>query len=161
MDRLHWRVMSTPSKRRPVATNRQAKFEYELSDTWEAGLILSGSEVMSVRRGSVNLDDAWVGFDARGRPILEGAHISPYLEANRYNHMAIRPRQLLLHKMEILKLRQRVREKGFTLVPLQMYFEGRWCKVEFALGRGKRQHDKRASIKEAQDKREVARALKR
>ncbi len=153
-------AMKKDNDRRVISTNRRARFEYELSDTWEAGLILLGSEVKSLRRAGANLDDAWVGLDSRGRLELLGAHIAPYLEANRFNHEPTRTRPLLLHKLEILRLRQKVRERGYTLVPLQLYFEGRWCKLEFALGRGKRLHDKRQSTREAEDRREIQRALR-
>lgn len=153
-------VMKRENERRLVSSNRRARFEYELSDSWEAGLILLGSEVKSIRRNGANLDDAWVSIDGSGRAWLEGAHIAPYVEANRNNHEPTRRRQLLLHRMELLRLRQRVRERGFTLVPLELHFEKRWCKLEFALGRGKKLHDKRESVREADDRREIQRALR-
>lgn len=144
-----------------VATNRKARFEYELLESFEAGLVLSGSEVKSLRDGKANLDEAYIEFDARGQASLRNAHISPYAPANRYNHEPTRPRDLLLHKSEVLKLRQKVKEKGLTLVPTQLYFRQGWCKVEFALARGKKLHDKRASIKDADARREAARAMHR
>lgn len=158
--RIDAEVMKRENERRLVSSNRRARFEYELSDSWEAGLILLGSEVKSIRRNGANLDDAWVSIDGNGRAWLEGAHIAPYVEANRNNHEPTRRRQLLLHRMELLRLRQRVRERGFTLVPLELHFEKRWCKLEFALGRGKKLHDKRESVREADDRREIQRALR-
>lgn len=152
--------MKAESETRNVSTNRRARFEYELTETWEAGLILMGSEVKSLRRAGANLDDAWVTVDASGRAWLEGAHIAPYSEANRYNHEPTRRRELLLNKLELLKLRQKVRERGLTLVPTRLYFDKRWCKLEFALGRGKKLHDKRQSVREADDRREIQRALR-
>ena len=152
--------MALNQTRQPISLNRRARYEYELSDTWEAGMILSGPEVMSLRRHGANLDDAWVGFSGDGRLLLQGARIAPFAEANRYNHEPTRPRELLLHKLELLRLRQRVRDRGLTLVPLSLFFSGRWCKLEFALGRGKRLHDKREATREAEAKRDIQRALR-
>ena len=145
---------------RNVCQNRRARFEYELFETFEAGLILLGPEVKSLRQGKGTLEDAWVGFDDRARPVLMGAHIAPYAQANRENHEPLRPRPMLMHREEIRRLRQRVKEKGLTLVPLQMYFEGPWVKLEFAVGRGKKLHDKRHSIREREDTREAQRAIR-
>jgi SsrA-binding protein len=147
--------------RKTVSTNRKARFEYELFETYEAGLVLEGPEVMSLRRGTANLEDAWIGFSGSGKPLLMNTHIPPYPQANRYNADPTRPRPLLLHDWQLLRLKQRVREKGLTLVPTQLYFEGRWCKLEFAVARGKKLHDKRASSREAEDRREIQRALRR
>lgn len=151
---------SKTDERRNVCLNRRARFEYEILDVYEAGLLLQGSEVKSLRAGKANLDDAWVGFEPSGHMALFGAHIAPFPQANRYNHEPTRPRPLLLNAEEIVKLRQAIKEKGLTLVPLQLYFKGGWCKLEFAMGRGKKLHDKRASIREAEQKREVARAIR-
>lgn len=150
----------TPRERRNVCQNRRARFEFELFETFEAGLILWGSEVKSLRAGKGTLEDAWVGFDDAGRPVLMGAHIAPYPQANRENHEPTRPRPMLMHTEEIRRLRQRVKEKGLTLVPLQMYFQGPWVKVEFAVGRGKKLHDKRHTIREREDTREAQRAIR-
>ena len=152
--------MTINRSRQVISQNRRARFEYELSDTWEAGLILSGSEVMSLRRHGANLDDAWVGFVGDGRLLVNNAHIAPFTEANRYNHEPTRPRELLLHKLELLRLRQRVRDRGITLVPICLFFQGRWCKLEFSIGRGKRLHDKREATREAEAKRDIQRALR-
>lgn len=153
--------MQKPDARRVVSSNRRCRFEYELFELYEAGLILEGPEVMSLRKGSANLDDAWVGFNSRGRLVLMNAHISPYSQANRYNADPMRMRELLLKDNELIRIRQRVREKGLTLVPTQLYFSGRWCKLEFAVARGKKLHDKRASAREAEDRKEIQRALRR
>ncbi len=149
-----------PRPRRNVCLNRRARFEFELFETYEAGLMLLGSEVKSLRGGKGNLEDAYIGFNAAGRPSLMNAHIAPYPQANLQNHEPLRPRPLLLHWEEVKRLRQRVREKGLTLVPVQMYFQGPWVKIEFSVGRGKKLHDKRASIREKEDHRETQRALR-
>lgn len=147
-------------KRRNVCTNRRAKFEFELFESYEAGLILVGSEVKSLRAGKGNLEDAYVGFDSGGHPLLMNAHIAPYPQANLQNHEPTRARPMLMHREEVRRLRQRVREKGLTLVPTQMYFIGPWIKIEFSVGRGKKLHDKRASIREKEGDREAARAIR-
>jgi SsrA-binding protein len=148
-------------ERRNVCQNRRARFEYELTDFVEAGVMLLGSEVKSLRAGKANLEDAYVGFDSQARPFLYNAHIAPYEQANRLNHDPLRPRPLLLNEAEIQKLRQRVREKGLTIVPIQMYFHGPWVKLEIAVGRGKKLHDKRQTLREREDRREAQRAVRR
>jgi SsrA-binding protein len=150
----------TPRDRRNVCLNRRARFEFELFEIYEAGLMLLGSEVKSLRGGKGNMEDAWVGFDDRGRPMLMGAHIAPYPQANIQNHEPTRPRPMLMHWEEIRRLKARVKEKGLTLVPMQMYFQGPWVKVEFAVGRGKKLHDKRQTIREREDTREAQRAIR-
>jgi SsrA-binding protein len=145
---------------RNVCLNRRARFTYELEESYEAGLILLGSEVKSLRQGKGNLEDAYVGFDGHGRPVLMNAHIAPYPQANRLNHEPTRPRPMLMHLEELRRLRQRVKEKGIALVPMQMYFIGPWIKIEFAVGRGKKLHDKRATIREREDTREAQRAIR-
>lgn len=149
-----------PRARRNVCTNRKARHEFELFEVVEAGLLLLGSEVKSLRSGKGTLDEAYVAFNDAGRPVLLGAHIAPYPQANRQNHEPTRPRPLLLSRHEIRRMRQRVREKGLTLVPLQMYFLGPWCKLEFAVGKGKKLHDKRDSLREKEDRRESQRAVR-
>ena len=142
-----------------VCENRRARHEYEVQDTLEAGLALTGSEVKALRGGHGNLAEAYVRFD-NGEAWLVDAHISPYAQAGRNNHEAKRPRKLLLAKNEILKWAPRVSQKGLTAIPLRLYFKGPWAKVEVALARGKKLHDKRQSLKEADDRREMDRALK-
>jgi SsrA-binding protein len=153
-------VPSPPPERRNVAQNRKARHEFEILETFEAGLLLVGSEVKSLRQGKSSIDEAYVGFDPTGRAVLFDAHIPPYVEANRNNHEPTRPRPLLLHALEVKRLRQTVKEKGLTLVPLQLYFKGPYCKLEFALGRGRKLHDKRQAMREADDRRETQRALR-
>lgn len=145
------------SGQKVVATNRQARFNYEILDTFEAGMVLRGSEVKSLRAGHVQLKDSYA--DIRdGEVWLVSAHISPYSFAENGGHEPERPRKLLLHRREIDRLYGRIREEGLTLVPIRVYFtEGR-AKVELGLGRGKKRHDKRRDIIDRQQKREMARA---
>ncbi|NQU29418.1 MAG: SsrA-binding protein SmpB [Anaerolineae bacterium] len=139
-----------------VATNRKAKFEYFLLDEFEAGLSLKGSEIKSIRAGQISIKEAYIRVDGSEAWLME-AHVSPYIEANRYNHEPRRPRQLLLHKREIRKLRDSVRKKGLTIIPTKVYLKGGRAKVEIALARGKKLHDKRQTIAN----REIERDLKR
>jgi SsrA-binding protein len=142
-----------------IATNRKARHEYDLENDLEAGLVLLGSEIKSVRDHRVNLAEGWVQ-EQSGELWLHGVHIAPYEQANRFNHDPLRPRKLLLHKDEIARLVSRVREKGYTIVPTQMYLRNGRAKVEIALGRGKRQYDKRDAIADRETKRQIDRALK-
>ena len=143
-----------------VADNRQARYQYEILDTYEAGIALTGTEVKSIREGKVNLRDGFANVK-RGEVWLHNVHISPHSMTNlAYNHEPRRVRKLLLHKQEIRKLIGQVEQKGLTLVPLKMYLKGGKVKVSFALGRGKKLHDKRDSLKKKQDKRDIARAIK-
>ena len=143
--------------RKVVATNRQARFNYEILDTWEAGMVLRGSEVKSLRNGQMQLKDAYA--DIRGGEVwLENAHISPYSFAEQGGHEPERPRKLLLHRREIDRLFGRIREEGLTLIPTQVYFVNGRAKVELGLARGKRTRDKRKDIVERQQKREMERA---
>jgi len=139
-----------------VATNRKAKFEYFLLDQFEAGLSLKGSEIKSIRAGQISIKEAYIRVDKNEAWLME-AHVSPYIEANRFNHEPRRPRQLLLHKREIRKLRDSVRKKGLTIIPTKVYLKGGRAKVEIALARGKKLHDKRQTIAN----REIERDLKR
>lgn len=144
-----------------VATNRRARFEYEILDTWEAGLVLTGPEVKSLRDGRANLGDAFAQIH-RGELWLEKLHISPYEPATRDNPSdPQRRRKLLLHRSEISRLDGRVVEKGLTLVPLTLYFRGGRAKVELALARGKQQHDKRQTIRRREHDRETQRVMRR
>ncbi|EDX87523.1 SsrA-binding protein [Synechococcus sp. PCC 7335] len=143
-----------------IADNRQARYQYEILDTYEAGIVLTGTEVKSIREGKVNLRDGFANVK-RGEVWLHNVHISPHSMTNlAYNHEPRRVRKLLLHRQEIRKLIGQVEQKGLTLVPLKMYLKGGKVKVSFALGRGKKLHDKRDSLKKKQDKRDMARAMK-
>ncbi len=143
-----------------VADNRQARYEYEILETYEAGVVLTGTEVKSIREGKVNLRDGYANVK-RGEVWLHNVHISPHnMTILAYNHEPRRVRKLLLHKQEIRKLIGQVEQKGLTLVPLKMYLKGGRVKVSFGLGRGKKLHDKRDSLKKKQDTREMARVMK-
>ncbi|SHO61050.1 SsrA-binding protein [Pseudoxanthobacter soli DSM 19599] len=145
---------------RLVADNRKARFNYEIIDTVEAGIELQGTEVKSLRAGKSNIADSYAAEYA-GDLYLYNAYIPEYLQANRFNHETRRPRRLLLHRREIYKLAAAVQREGMTLVPLKLYFneKGR-AKVELALGRGKKLHDKRETEKERSWNREKARLLR-
>ena len=150
---------SGQSGRKVICTNRKARHEYSIEDTYEAGMVLMGSEVKSLRAGKVQLNDAWVKIDEGGAWLMQ-AHIAPYPWANLYNHEPLRPRKLLLHKKELKKLRDVTRQKGYTLVPLELYFKRGFAKLQFGLGKGKKLYDKRADLKASEAKREMARAKK-
>lgn len=145
------------SGRKVVATNRKARFNYEILDTFEAGMVLRGSEVKSLRAGQVQLKDAYASI-REGEVWLENVHIAPYSFAEEGGHDPERPRKLLLHRREIDRLFGRIREEGLTLVPLQVYFKDGRAKVELGLGRGKRTRDKRRDIVDRRQKREMDRA---
>jgi SsrA-binding protein len=139
-----------------VATNRKAKFEYFLHEEFEAGIALKGSEIKSIRAGQISIKEAYIRVTESEAWLME-AYIAPYAEANRYNHEPRRPRQLLLHKREIRKLRDSTRKKGLTVIATKVYLKGGRAKVEIALARGKKLHDKRQTIAN----REIERDLKR
>jgi SsrA-binding protein len=141
-----------------IATNRRARFEYEILDTFEAGLALRGPEVKSLRQGKASLAGAFA-IVRRGEAWLIGCHISAYEQASRENSDPLRERKLLMHRAEIARIEGKVSERGFTLVPLSLYFKNGRAKVELALVRGKKAHDKRQTIRERDDRREVDRAL--
>lgn len=144
-----------------VSDNRQARFLYEILETYEAGIELKGTEVKSIREGKVNLRDGYA-LIRDGQAWLLNVNVSPYQKTTDYfNHDPRRTRRLLLHKQEIRKLIGKVEQQGLTLVPLKMYLKKGLVKVSIALGKGKKLHDKRESIKERQDKREMSRAMKR
>ena len=144
---------------RIVVQNRKARHEYHVLNTWEAGMVLQGTEVKALREGKGNLQDAFARVDS-GEVWLFNFHISPYEQGNRFNHDPLRPRKLLLHDSEIRRMIGAVQEKGLTLVPLDVHFSGGRAKVNLALVRGKQLHDKREAIKERDQKREVQRGLK-
>jgi SsrA-binding protein len=151
--------MADPTERKVVATNRKARFEYEILETIEAGVALVGPEVKSLRAGNASLADAYAVV-RRGEVYLIGAHVSPYPQASRENPDPRRERKLLLHRSEIARLAAKVAERGLTLVPLQLYFRDGRAKVELALARGRRRHDKREAIREREEAREVRRAVR-
>src|ERR671916_1686856 len=143
-----------------IATNRQARHRYHFLDTWEAGLVLTGTEVKSLRGGKAQIKDGYASV--RDAEVwLYNVHIPPYGPASRENHEPERPRKLLMHRREIDRLIGKTREKGLTLVPTRLYFKGPRAKVEIALARGKDVGDKRQAIKEREMKREMERALRR
>jgi SsrA-binding protein len=141
-----------------VAVNRKARHEYTISDTFEAGLVLTGTEIKSVRAGKVNLATAYARVD-RGEAWLIGAHIAPYEQGNRYNHAPTRDRKLLLHRVEIDSLVGRAAAKGLTIVPLRLYLSRGRAKLELGLAKGKQQHDRRREIAEREGRREMEREL--
>ncbi len=142
-----------------VATNRKARHEYFLLDTYEAGLVLKGSEIKSIRAGQVSLAQAYVSVEG-DEAWLVNSHIAPYNEASRNNHDPVRTRKLLLHRSEIRKLSDKVRQKGATVVPLRIYLKDGKAKIEIALAKGKKQYDKRAEIAKRDAKREMDRRYK-
>jgi SsrA-binding protein len=144
---------------RLIVSNRKARYEYHVLDTWETGIVLQGTEVKALREGKANLQDAFARVD-NGEVWLFNVHISPYEQGNRFNHDPLRPRKLLLHRNEIRRMIGSVQEKGLTLVPLDLHFSGGRAKVNLALVRGKQLHDKREAIKERDQKREVQRGFK-
>src|SRR5579864_3398052 len=145
---------------RDVAVNRRAYHDYFIDEKYEAGMMLTGTEVKSVRNGRANLRDGFVRIDG-GEAWLENLHISPYAQGNLMNHEPVRPRKLLLHRKEISSLIGKVKQKGYTLIPLRLYFARNRAKVEVGLARGKREYDKREAIAEREAKREIARAVRR
>jgi SsrA-binding protein len=144
--------------RQIVARNRKARHEYDILETFEAGLVLKGPEVKSLREGKVSFQDAFARIE-RGEAWLYSLHISPYEQANRANVDPLRTRRLLLHKHEIRKLVGQVEEKGFTLIPLDIYFVRGYAKTTIAVARGRKLHDKRDALKRKQQDREARRAV--
>lgn len=142
-----------------VATNRKAYHDYTIEDTIEAGVVLIGSEIKSIRAGQVNLRDSYAAIES-GQVWMLNVHIAAYDPASRFGHEPRRPRKLLLHKRQIARLTNRVQEKGYTLVPLRMYIKNNLAKVELALARGKHEYDKREAIAKREDERRMQRALK-
>ena len=141
-----------------VATNRKARHDYHLEDVFEAGIVLTGTEVKSLRAGRASLVDGYATIE-RGEAWLENVHIPEYTQGTWTNHSTRRRRKLLLNRLEIDKLTGKIKESGFTLVPLSLYFKDGKAKVEVALAKGKKDYDKRHALKEQQDKREAARAV--
>ena len=142
-----------------IATNRKARHQYQFHDTYEAGLVLKGSEIKSIRASQVSLQEGFVVVED-GEAWLVNVHIAPYDPASRQNHEPRRKRKLLLHRREIERLQSRAQEKGFTIVPTRLYLKDGRAKVEIALARGKKLYDKRQAIAKRDSKRQVERALK-
>lgn len=144
--------------RKVIATNRKARHEYRILDTWEAGMVLRGPEVKSLREGKVAFQDSFARIED-GEVWLHRLHISPYDPANRYNHDPLRTRKLLLKSSEIRKLEGKVEAKGLTLIPLDLHFRRGYAKVTLGLGQGKQLHDKRETLKRRTQEREAQRAI--
>lgn len=143
----------------PVCVNRQARHNYFIDEVYEAGLVLVGSEVKSLREGKANLKDGFARIQ-KGEAFLLNVHISPYFGANQFNHEPTRARKLLLHGREIERLTGKTKERGFTLVPLRLYFKNGRAKVELGLARGKKLYDKRETLRSKEAQREVERSIK-
>ncbi|WP_250035554.1 SsrA-binding protein SmpB [Paractinoplanes maris] len=146
--------------RKVVASNRKAYHDYAILDTYEAGMVLTGTEVKSLRAGRASLVDAF-GHENQGEIFLHGMHIPEYTQGTWTNHEPRRVRKLLLHREEILKMRTKMRDDGITLVPLQVYFENGYAKVELGLARGKKSYDKRQDLADRDAKKEISRSLGR
>ena len=153
------RAKAASDAHKTIARNKKASHDYFIEDRYEAGLSLTGTEVKALRMGRASLTEAWIEIDRHGEAWLQGAHIPEYLQGTWNNHSPRRKRKLLLHRAELERLAQRVQAKGYTVVPLELYFIGGRAKIEIALARGKQDWDKRQSLREAQDKREAARAM--
>lgn len=144
-----------------VAQNRKARHEYFIVDSLETGIVLSGTEIKSIREGQINLKDGFAKME-NGELWLYNVHISPYDKGSYYNKDPMRPRKLLLHSQEIRKLLAKTKEKGFTLIPLKLYLkEGRWAKLELGVAKGKQLHDKRDTAAARDAAREIDRAVRR
>lgn len=143
-----------------IVQNKKARHDYVIEDKYEAGVVLTGTEVKSLREGRASLAEAFVSIDRRNEIWLESANIPEYLNGTWNNHAPKRKRKLLLHEREILKLARQIEAKGYTIVPISLYFKNGRVKAEIALARGKREFDKRQALREAQDKREALRAMR-
>ena len=153
------REPTPPTERKQsIARNPKATHDYHILETWETGIVLTGTEVKSLRNGKASIREAYARV-RNGEVFLDGMNITPYEQGNRYNHDPVRTRKLLLHRREIEKLIGAVEQRGLTLVPLELYFKNGRAKVALALGKGKKQHDKREAIKRKIQEREVARAV--
>lgn len=148
------------SEDKSIAINRRARFDYHIEETYEAGVMLTGGEVKSLRDGRANLKDSYGRVD-KGEAFLLNAHISNYEPAHYFNEEPTRTRKLLMHKKEIMRLMGKVQEQGLTLIPLRLYFKNGRAKVELALARGKKLYDKRETTREREVKRDIARAMTR
>jgi len=153
------KMAKTKDDIKEVAQNKKARHDYFIEQTFEAGIVLSGTEVKSIRQGMVNLKDSYATIE-NGEVFVNGMHISPYEKGNIFNKDPMRARKLLLHRSEIRRLIGYTQQKGLTLVPLKLYFRGGLVKVELAVARGKKLYDKRADIAERDAKREIDRKMK-
>ena len=149
----------SPKHIKKIAENRKARFNYHIEDEYEAGLVLKGTEVKSLRQGRANLKDAHAKVK-KGELYIHGMHIAPYPFAHYDNHDPERPRKVLLHKYEIRQLLGKINERGYTLIPLKLYFKAGKVKVVLALGKGKKSYDKRETIRRRDEKRDLDRARK-
>lgn len=149
----------TEDNKKVITTNRKARHEYEIIDTIETGIVLLGTEVKAVREGRINLTDAYARIKDNELWLI-GMHISPYSKSDMENHDPLRDRKLLVHHMQLKRMNRQVEEKGVTLIPLKIYFSRHLVKVELGLARGKRKYDKRASIAERDQKRDLNRLQK-
>lgn len=151
--------MAKDAGRKLVASNRKARHDYLIEETFEAGLVLMGTEVKALRMGRASLVDGWASFDRSNELWLEGVHIPQYVQGTWTNHAPRRKRKLLLHRRELDKILAKTRESGHTIVPLSLYFKDGRAKVEIAVAKGKKAYDKRQALRERQDRREAERAL--
>lgn len=151
--------MSKSAEAKNLAQNRKAYHDFFIEETIEAGIVLTGTEIKSVRQGSANLRDAYARVE-NGEVWLHNMHISPYEQGNRFNHEPLRTRKLLLHRSEIKKMIGASKEQGLTLIPTRLYLRNGFCKVELGLAKGKKQHDKREATKKRDANREIEKALR-
>nr|WP_238385198.1 SsrA-binding protein SmpB [Nesterenkonia muleiensis] len=147
-------------KNHTIALNRRARHDYTILDSYEAGLVLTGTEVKSLREGQASLVDGFAAFDSRGELWLEQVHIPEYLNGTWNNHTTRRKRKLLLHGKELIKISRQIEDPGLTIVPLSLYFKDGRAKVEIGIAKGKREFDKRHTLREKQDAREAQRAMR-
>jgi len=153
-------AQTTPDGIKVIASNRRARHDYFIEDTWEAGLVLLGTEVKALRQGKATITEAYVRIDG-DEAWLVGATIQPWSHGNRNNHEPARKRKLLLHRREIERLRGKVNQQGFTLVPMKLYFNKGKAKLQLGLGKGKKHYDKRQDTKQRDAKRDIERAKRR
>ena len=142
-----------------IAQNKKAFHDYFILDTYEAGIVLTGTEIKSIRKGSVNLKDAFARIK-NYEVYIHNMHISPYEQGNQFNHDPLRHRKLLLNKKEILKMSQKINEEGHTLVPLKIYLENGFAKIQIGIAKGKKNYDKRQTLKEKDAKRQIEKSIK-
>ena len=147
-------------KNHTIALNRRARHDYTILDSYEAGIVLTGTEVKSLREGQASLVDGFAAFDSRGELWLEQVHIPEYLNGTWNNHTTRRKRKLLLHGKELIKISRQIEDPGLTIVPLSLYFKDGRAKTELGIAKGKREYDKRHALREKQDNREAQRAMR-